>query len=143
MVLAWQLNQQESELIAFLNQHNVSVRLVGRILRYWPEKALAKIQENPYRLLIIVPWIAVDRLARAIGIGETDDRRLIAAAEAGVYKFLDVNRDTKSESSPLKHSIRNLLHTSDEELVRLALERAVAEGALGMKQAVTRHLVVE
>lgn len=127
---AWRANAQEASTVMFLELHGVDVRLAGKILRYWPENAVEKLKENPYRLLALSDWPAVDRLARSLGVGADDERRLIAATEASVYQRLDVAKDTLNDDASLRGSVSSLLNCRDSETSRKAIELSLYDGAI-------------
>jgi exodeoxyribonuclease V alpha subunit len=130
LIDAWQNASNESSVIAFLDKHGISARLARKILYYWPEKTVEKLRENPYRLLILAEWPTVDRIARSLGVEPTDERRLIAAAEAAVYYQLDVAKSTLSDGQAIEKSIKGLLHVSDVAVARRSLSLAVEDRAI-------------
>jgi exodeoxyribonuclease V alpha subunit len=130
LIAAWQQHIKDASLIVFLDRHGVDARLAEKILHYWPMDAINKIKDNPYRLLALTDWEAVDRLARSLGIGEHDERRLIAAVEACVYQRLDTARDTLCNEETLRRGINNLLKCFDAQLIRKAINLALNDRAI-------------
>lgn len=130
LVVVWKDYGKELDVVAFLERHKVDTRLSNKILHYWPEGTVEKLQENPYRLLVTANWSLVDGLARSIGIGSRDKRRLIAAAEAAVYDRLDVAKDTLVSERSLRESLRGLLRCYEDETIREAVECAVSDRAI-------------
>ena len=53
LIQRWHENAKEAGVIAFLDAHGADVRLATKVLRYWPDRTLEKLQENPYRLLFL------------------------------------------------------------------------------------------
>lgn len=129
-VAAWRETAGEAAVVAFLDQHNVDPRLANKILSYWPNNTIEKLTENPYRILIMAEWHLVDRLAVSLGVEATDERRLVAAAEASVYNRLDVAKDTLISDNVAKMSIRALLRCSSKGVTDKAVALAVDDGAL-------------
>lgn len=53
-----------------------------RLARAWGPKGIEAVRGNPYLLLAIADWKAVDTIARATGVAADDPRRDVAAVEA-------------------------------------------------------------
>jgi exodeoxyribonuclease V alpha subunit len=130
LITAWQSNAQEASTVVFLDRYSVDTRLAGKILRYWPKDTVGKLKENPYRLLALTEWPIVDRLALSLGMIIDDERRLIAAAEAAVYRRLDTAKDTLIDDQSLRKNIKTLLRCQDDTTPRTALELAVKDNTL-------------
>lgn len=130
LIDSWQKTANESSVIAFLDRHGISTRLARKIIYYWPEQTIKKLQENPYRLLILAEWPIVDRIACSLGIESSDERRLIAAAEAAVYYQLDVAKNTLNDSHVIEKSIKSLLRVSDSAIAHKSIRLAVADRAI-------------
>jgi exodeoxyribonuclease V alpha subunit len=88
--------------VAFLDAHGADVRLVSKVLCYWPDRTEEKLRENPYRLLFLVGWPAVDRIGNSLGICSDDDRRLVAAVESVTYTRLHAEKDTLVDATAFK-----------------------------------------
>lgn len=129
LILAWRENASEAAVIAFLDNHGVDARLARKILHCWPSEAVKKLEENPYRLLVIAGWATVDRLATSLGTEPFDERRLIAAAEAAVYARLDTAKDTLSGSQVVRAAVKNILRCPDD-IARKAVALAVKDCSL-------------
>lgn len=130
LVAVWRANAQESSVIAFLSQHRIDVRLAQKIIRYWSAETVKKLCENPYRLLILIPWEIADRIARNIGIDPVEPIRLVAATETYAYRRLDKRKATLTEESDLQNGIRRLLGRVDGEIARKAIELGIEEKAI-------------
>lgn len=132
LVAAWHANAKESLLVAFLDQHKINTRLAGKILRYWGERAVEKLKENPYRLLVLTNWNNADKVARSIGIAPNDTVRLIAATEALVYTHLDTRRDTLTNHEDMRRGVRRLIGRVDDNTVQQAIDLSIQErGVVG------------
>ena len=123
-------NAQEARVAAFLDACSADVRLASRVLRYWPDRTVEKLRENPYRLLFLVGWPTADRIARSLGIGLDDDRRLIAAAESVIYTRLHVEKDTRMDTADLQDGILQLTRLREVQIAQRAIELATTEGTL-------------
>jgi len=130
LIRRWCEKAQESAVVAFLDVHHVDVRLASKILRYWPERTVEKLQENPYRLLFLAGWPTVDRLAGSLGIRWDDDRRLVAAVESVIYTRLHSEKDTRVDTAALEADLVRLIGHRSPEAAQRALELARAEGTI-------------
>src|SRR5207237_7563983 len=68
----------------------------NKIRKVWPRDTLAKLRENPYRMLTFAAWEKVDRMARSLRLADDDPRRRIAAVEACLYRRLDAKHTLTS-----------------------------------------------
>jgi exodeoxyribonuclease V alpha subunit len=130
LVQRWRDNAREASVVAFLDAHGADIRLVSKVLRYWPDRTVEKLRENPYRLLFLVGWPAADRIANSLGICSGDDRRLVAAVESVAYTRLHAEKDTLVDAAALQSGILNLTHVHEVAAARHAIALATAEGAL-------------
>lgn len=130
LIEAWQERTRETAVVTFLDRNGVDTRLAEKILRYWPEDAIEKLQANPYRVLAFTSWSTADRLAMSLGVAANDGRRLTAAAEAAVYKRLDTYKETLVDSDELGKGIGTLLRCSDERVIGESIRLAVDDKAL-------------
>ena len=96
LVEAWRAVSEESGIVAFLDHHGFDLHLANKIRKVWPRDTLAKLRENPYRMLTFTAWEKVDRMARSLGLADDDPRRRIAAVEACLYRRLDAKHTLTS-----------------------------------------------
>jgi len=127
LIQRWHENAKEAGVIAFLDAYGADVRLASKALRYWPDRTLEKLQENPYRLLFLAGWPTVDRIASSLGLRWDDQRRLVAAVESVVYARLHSEKDTRIDSEALHAGVLALLGHRDPAAARRAIELAAAE----------------
>ncbi len=130
LVQRWRENAREASVVAFLDAHGVDVRLASKVLRYWPDRTIEKLQENPYRLLFLAGWPTVDRIARSLGIQSDDERRLIAAVESVVYAGLHAEKDTRIDRAALHGGVLRLIGRRDAAAALRAMELAAADGTI-------------
>ena len=124
-------NAKEASVMAFLDACGADVRLASRVLRYWPDRTVEKLRENPYRLLFLAGWPAVDRIASSLGMRWDDDRRLVAAVESVVYARLHPKKTRGSIATALQAGILELFgHRGIRRLQRRAIKLATAEGTI-------------
>jgi exodeoxyribonuclease V alpha subunit len=96
LVDAWRAVSEEAGIVAFLDHHGFDLHLANKIRKVWPRDTLAKLRENPYRMLTFAAWEKVDRMARLLGLADDDPRRRIAAVEACLYRRLDAKHTLTS-----------------------------------------------
>ena len=129
LVEAWRAVTEEASVVSFLDQHGFDIRLANKVRRIWPKDALAKLRENPYRMLAFADWEKVDRAARSLGVTQLDPRRQIAAVEAYLYRRLDA-KHTLTPRAILLDNVRGVMRTRSQGIARAAVERAVREHAI-------------
>lgn len=69
------------DLVRFLNIHGIGMRNLIRLNRAYGKEALAKIKENPYRVIEECDgfgFITADKIAQSLGFSKDDPRRLYA-----------------------------------------------------------------
>src|SRR5258708_14514277 len=103
------------------------MRVARKAIDFWGDRAVAKLRENPYRLLTICPWRRVDRVAHRLGLPADDERRLVGGVEAALYERLDAN-NTVTPEFPLVARVAGLLG-GDTDMAHRAVALAVAGGA--------------
>ncbi|EAQ96463.1 ATP-dependent DNA helicase [Congregibacter litoralis] len=90
MVDQWKESRIEVQVLRNLQALKLPPKIANQAIRFWGEKAVEKIKENPYRLLPFSSWAAIDNVARAAySMQSFDPRRLVAMTEAVLYKHLD------------------------------------------------------
>jgi exodeoxyribonuclease V alpha subunit len=111
LVADWHDKMDETRIIIELSSFDLPISIAGKLFRFWGEKAIEVIKENPYFLLALVGWSSVDRLAHQLGIDSRDERRIMGAVEASLYKRLD-EKHTLTQHVPLRTRVINLLNQS-------------------------------
>ncbi|OQX34321.1 MAG: hypothetical protein B0D91_12735 [Oceanospirillales bacterium LUC14_002_19_P2] len=84
---AWSEQKVVREIMVFLQSHGVGTARAVRIYKTYGDQAVAKVQENPYRLALDIHGIGfktADQLAMQLGI----DRVSLIRAQAGVRHVL-------------------------------------------------------
>ena len=89
LVEAWRTVSEEVVIVSFLDDHGFDARLADKVRKIWPGDAVAKLKENPYRMLAFAGWEKVDRMAHSLGVAQCNPRRQVAAVEACLYQRLD------------------------------------------------------
>ena len=119
LVEAWRAVSDEAGIVAFLDHHGFDLHLANKIRKVWPRDTLAKLRENPYRMLTFAAWEKVDRMARSLGVADDDPRRRIAAVEACLYRRLDA-----------KHTLTSVGTLGDAVMAALRCGKSTARGAI-------------
>jgi len=123
LVDAWRSVMDEANVIAFLDQHGFDLRLANKLGAVWPEGTIAKLHDNPYRMLAFANWERVDRVARLLGVTEDDPRSHVAAVEAFLYRRLDA-KHTLTPRATLLDGVRSHLRAHSLSEVDVAVEQA-------------------
>lgn len=89
VVEAWGNQQALADCVVFFDENGIDPRTARKAVDFWGPDALAKIKDNPYRLLTVCSWHQVDRLAFDLGVPPSDERRQVAAVESVLYDRLD------------------------------------------------------
>lgn len=126
VVDGWKRISVAAELYAWLDRHGLNPRLAARLIDIYGHETIAKLEENPYRLLAFSSWAEADRIARSLGIRNDDRRRLVAAAEAAAYRRLDLSHTWTGEDE-LTAFAGQILGAGN---ANAAIEAAVADCAL-------------
>ena len=96
LVEAWRVVSEEAGIVTFLDHYGFDLHLANKIRKVWPRDTLAKLRENPYRMLAFSAWEKVDRMAHSLGLVDDDPRRQVAAVEACLYRRLDAKHTLTS-----------------------------------------------
>jgi exodeoxyribonuclease V alpha subunit len=128
LVEAWRAVSEEAGIVAFLDHHCFDLHLANKIRKVWPRDTLAKLRENPYRMLTFAAWEKVDRMARSLGLADDDPRRRVAAVEACLYRRLDA-KHTLTSVGMLVGDVAAALRCG-ESSARGAIDRARREHAI-------------
>jgi exodeoxyribonuclease V alpha subunit len=127
LVDAWRNEQAVADCVVFFDEHGIDPKVARKAVEFWGEEAVRKIRDNPYRLLTVCRWDQVDRTARAVGIADRDDRRLVAAVESTLYDRLDRKHTWSPHGFVLAKTARRL--NADQSLAEKAVGLAVEDGA--------------
>lgn len=81
---AMEARHAETAFLIWLNEIGAEIPVTKaiRLARAWGRQGVEAVRQNPYLLLAIADWNAVDTIARAAGLGANDPRRDVAALEA-------------------------------------------------------------
>jgi exodeoxyribonuclease V alpha subunit len=129
LVEAWRAVSEEASVVSFLGHHGFDIRLANKVRRIWPEAALTKLRQNPYRMLAFADWEKVDRMSRSLGVAQDDPRRQVAAVEACLYRRLDA-KHTLTPHAMLLDDVCAAMGTRSTGVARAAVDRALCEHAI-------------
>lgn len=79
---AWEEHRAVREVMLFLQGHGISTLFAVRIYKQYGNKAVAYVQENPYRLaddFYGIGFFSADKVALSLGISRDSDTRIMAA----------------------------------------------------------------
>ena len=77
----WEEQKSVSEIMLFLNEHNISASLCRRIYKKYETKAIKIINTNPYKLALEISGIgfkSADKIAKQVGIAHDSPQRIKA-----------------------------------------------------------------
>lgn len=131
LAVRWRVVSAEIQLVRFLLDHGFEAGLAVRLLRLWPHDALARLRENPYRLLGLESWSRVDRAARHLGIPEQDPRRRAAAVGEILSRRLLSGKHTLATEVDVRSGVRALLGrrlqaTALDDAIGAAIDQRIA-----------------
>ncbi len=123
----WEEYYQETKVIEWLHERGFAVWPALKIARFFGEEAIAKLEEDPYRLVSFLNWKTVDEIARInLGVSPSDERRLIGAVEAILNKnwFEGNTAITRKRLKKRLHSMIDLNSEKDAEpIIDLSLKK--------------------
>lgn len=128
---AWAEQRVVREIMVFLHSHGISTSRALRVYKLYGEDAIARIRANPYLLARDIPGIgfkSADAVGDKLGFGHDS----ILRARGGLQHILSEatgEGHTALPRSVLLDETAKLLGV-DEDVVRGALEREVADGQL-------------
>ncbi|MDH7516644.1 MAG: AAA family ATPase, partial [Bacteroidota bacterium] len=129
---SWAEQQGAAALMVFLKSHGIGTANALAIHRVYGSAAIDRVRENPYRLVDDVDGIGfptADKIARSLGIGAEDEKRLQAGVVYTVAEAARTHGHTHLPEDLCVHAAAALLE-ADEQVIRAALRSAVEEGKL-------------
>jgi exodeoxyribonuclease V alpha subunit len=118
----------EAQVIDWLDERGFDAGLAFKVVRFWGEDAADLLNKNPYLMLTFAGWEHVDGVALGMGIDRTDNRRLIGAVEAVIYRRLEEKHTVTSREWAVRAV--QLLLGSPQDVSRRAVALAVAYRAV-------------
>jgi exodeoxyribonuclease V alpha subunit len=125
---AWREKLAEGDVVVWLSEHGFDARLAKKIIRIWGAEAAGKLREQPYAMMALANWRAVDAAGLQMGINPADPRRMVAAVEAALYDRLE-GRHTWTRRREVVGAVGKLLRcpwATAEEAVAFAEKHLAA-----------------
>ena len=108
ILLEWPLVDAEPRILAGFDRVGIPPRVAAKLFAVYDVDGLDRIYDDPYRLLALTSWKSADAIARRMGVGEKDERRLVAACEAALNVRLG-DGDTLMDGDALRKAAAALL----------------------------------
>lgn len=128
LLRGWKEMAFDAEVFAWLDRHSLPVWLAKKLIDIYGENVIDLLEDNPYRIMAFTSWRQADQLACSMGIEPTDERRLIAAVDAVVYRRIGYCH-TWTNRKEFHHLVKDQLQCSEETALR-AINLALVEGSL-------------
>lgn len=116
------------EVACYLDENGFSKPIATKVFQVWGHKSMEKIRSNPYRLLAIASWPAVDRLGLKRG-PEFHPCRVVAAIEACMYEDYEENKHTYIVADDLFVATNKLIGCNRKQFDE-GLRLAIATGSI-------------
>jgi exodeoxyribonuclease V alpha subunit len=121
----WRAPQLEPNVVAWLDARGFTPRIASKIVALYGDQSIEALETNPYCLLPFVPFQKIDALARGrLGIAEADERRLVAAVEAALYRALN-DGHTATRQAKLENGLLFTCGTLAGKAIDTALDQHV------------------
>lgn len=137
LIDAWRNQQALVDCVVFFEEQGIDTRVARKAIEFWGAEAVAKIKDNPYRLLSICSWTQIDAVALRLGLPVDDPRRRVAAVEGVLYDRLDRKHTWCVEEALIRLTSERLRVdiASATEAVKLAASDGAAVSVDGGYQA--------
>jgi exodeoxyribonuclease V alpha subunit len=89
LIDAWKSQREELAVVRWLQENRFPSRLARRLLAIYGSEAVAKLEQNPYRMLAFCPFKDCETAALAVGVPLDDERRLVAIVQEVLYRELE------------------------------------------------------
>ena len=139
---AWAEQKVVRDIMVFLHSHGISTSRALRIYKLYGEDAIARVRANPYLLARDIPGIgfkSADEVAAKLGFGHDS----ILRARGGLQHILSEATGEGHTALPRADLLRlaGELLGVDEDIVRGALERELADGQLAVEDIAGESMV--
>ncbi len=140
---AWRHQLALADCVAFFDEQGIDAGIARKAIAFWGGEAVAKLRDNPYRLLTVSPWTQVDAMARRLRLSADDPRRLVGGVEAALYERLD-RKHTATPEEILVRRVAVLLRcdavTAGRAIVEAVADGAAIPSAAGLQPAGAAHM---
>ena len=131
ITVAWHGQKVVREIMVFLHSHGVSTSRAFRIYKTYGDDSIAKVQEDPYRLVRDIWGIGfktADQIAEKLGIGKQSDLRARAGVEYVLQELTDDGHCAYPRAA-LAEKSHKMLEIAPE-IIEAAILHGLSEGRL-------------
>ena len=129
LIAAWQKVRHETAALQWLSAYGFDGRLSDKLLAIYGDQLIAKLHDNPYRMLAFASWKATDNAGLSLGVPLEDSRRQIAVVEQCLYRRLN-DKHTLTEVSQLRTDIEGFFPRSGSPFAENAIAAALKAHAI-------------
>lgn len=129
---AWAHHKAVREVMMFLQGHGISTLFAVRIYKQYGDKAIAIVQENPYRLasdFYGIGFFSADKVAMSLGFAP-DGKKRLAAAIAHVLSAAREQGHCYLEAEQIESQVDTLLGLACQSAIPQVLAELEAKGAI-------------
>jgi len=127
LVEAWRDRQAENDIVVWLAENGFEGRLARRVVALWGADAAIRLREDPWPMMAVANFAAVDAAARRLGLPLDAETRSVAAVEAVLYRRLDEHH-TRTRRQEVEKRVASLLSCPSRQAAE-AVSNAIASGA--------------
>lgn len=135
LVIAWEEVSAETVAVRWLSAYGFDAGLAMKLMLLYGKDLIAKLSENPYRMLAFASWKATDEAAHALGVKADDPKREIAVVEHCLHRRLSA-KHTVTPAVDLRSEVGSMLNglSRASRAIQCAIDdRAVAEVPEGFR----------
>ena len=144
LIAAWQKVRHETAALQWLSAYGFDAQLADKLLRIYGAQLIAKLHDNPYRMLAFASWKATDRAGLSLGVPLEDPRRQVAVVEQCLYRRLH-EKHTLTGTADLRRDIEGFFPRCGGQFAEDAIAAAVENHAVIVRpngcQPVGAHLM--
>lgn len=136
-IRAWRTAKASTQLLLWLSDRGVEdVAVVRRLLKILGEQAVPHLERNPYLLVPLLPWAAVDRLGTKLlaeqGVEKPreDSRRLVGAVDAAVKSLIQVGSTASQAEAFTELVAQKIRRDASASVVSMAMTEGIRQGAI-------------
>ena len=136
-IRAWRTAKASTQLLLWLSDRGIEdVAVVRRLLKILGEQAVPHLERNPYLLVPLLPWAAVDRLGTKLlaeqGVEKPreDTRRLVGSVDAAVKSLIQVGSTASQAEAFTELVAQKLRRDASTSVVSMAMTEGIRQGAI-------------
>lgn len=127
LVEAWRSRQAEGDVVVWLTENGFEGRLARKVVALWGADAAVRLREDPWPMMAVATFSAVDAAARRLGLPLDAQARVVAAVEDVLYRRLDEHH-TWTRRSEVERRVASLLRFPIRQAAE-AVSCAITSGA--------------